>query len=324
MWQRLASMRTRLPHAISLQGKQGIGKLALAEAFAAALLCESPAANGHACGQCGSCGWLAQGNHPDFRCIEPEDATESESPDNSGDNKGRKKSHITVDQIRALGEDIGLSAHRQGYRIVLLHPAETLNQAAANALLKMLEEPPPAVIFLLVSHQSQRLLPTIRSRCHKLTLALPPREVALQWLEAQGVKETAFHLAQAGGAPLEALAASLDRQEAEQFIRMVSQSARIDPFEASARWGRAGYLSIVILLQKWIYDLAAARLSGVVRYYPAQAKVLQNLSSKVNLPDLLEYQRTLAEARGQATHPLNAELQLEALLLRYSQLFASS
>lgn len=325
MWQRLNSMRARLPHALLLQGKQGIGKLALAEAFAASLLCESPTADGHACGSCGSCGWLSQGNHPDFRYIEPEDAAEPEAAEGLGSEpKGRKKSHIAVDQIRALGETIGLSAHRQGYQVVLLHPAEALNQAAANALLKMLEEPPPGVVFLLVSHQPQRLLPTIRSRCHKLTMAPPKKDTALRWLETQSVKDADFHLAQAGGAPLEALAASLDRQDAEQFVRLVSQAARIDPFEVSARWGRAGYLSIVILLQKWIFDLAAARLSKVVRYYPDQEKLLHSLSTKINLAALLDYQRTLTEARGQASHPLNAELQLEALFLRYSQLFVTN
>lgn len=318
-------MRIRLPHALLLQGKQGLGKLALTEAFAAALLCESPAADGRACGSCGSCGWLAQGNHPDFRYIEPEDAADPETAEGlASESKGRKKSHITVDQIRALGDTIGLSAHRQGYQVVLLHPAEALNQAAANALLKVLEEPPPGVVFLLVSHQPQRLLPTIRSRCHKITIDMPSRESALQWLTGQGVKDADFQLAQAGGSPLEALAASQDRQDAEQFIRLASQSASLDPFEASARWGRAGYSSVLILLQKWVYDLVAAKLSGGVRYYPAQAQLLLGLSAKADMAGLLDYQRILSEARGQANHPLNAELQLEALLLRYSQLFVTT
>lgn len=323
LWQRLAGLRARLPHALLIQGRQGIGKLVLAEAFAASLLCESPSENGLACGQCGSCGWLMQGNHPDYRLIEPEDAADPEMAEGvAPEGKGRKKSYITVDQIRALGDNIGLSAHRQGYQMVLLHPAETLNQAAANALLKMLEEPPPSVVFLLVSHQPQRLLPTIRSRCHKITVDMPPRTTALDWLAGQGVKDAEFHLAQSGGSPLQALAASQDGQDAEQFVRMVSQSGRLDPFEVSARWGRADYATVLHLLQKWVYDLLAAKLSGGVRYYPAQSRLLHGLAAKADLAGLLEYQRNLAEASGQASHPLNAELQLEALLLKYTHLFA--
>ncbi len=150
-----------------LQGRAGIGKLVFAEALAASLLCESPQTDGLACGQCLSCGWLEQGNHPDFRLITPEDKIET---DESGAEKSKKRNHILVDQIRGIADMVGLSSHRQGMRVVLLHPAEALNLESANALLKMLEEPPAGMVFVLVSHQPQRLLPTIRSRCHKVTM----------------------------------------------------------------------------------------------------------------------------------------------------------
>ncbi len=327
-WQRLLGMRERMPHALLLQGRAGIGKLAFAQALAHALLCESPAADGMACGRCLSCGWLEQGNHPDFRQVEPEDRAESESETGGdaepGSGKTKKKSrYIVVDQIRALQELTALTTHRQGLRIMLLQPAETLNANAANALLKMLEEPPPATLFILVSHQAQRLLPTIRSRCHKIDMPVPSCSESQAWLAEQGVGATEFCLAQAGGAPLAALEfdnASM-RQEIDAFAAQLTHGARIDAFGAAAAWARNDFGMAVAALQRWSYDLLAARLVGQVRYFPQLLSSLQAMGNGVDLRLLLEFQRTLMDARAQAAHALNTELQLEALLVRYAQLF---
>ncbi len=309
-----------MPHAIMLQGRAGIGKLAFAEALAASLLCESPQADGLACGCCLSCGWLEQGNHPDFRLITTEDRVET---DESGAEKSKKRNYILVDQIRGISDMVGLSSHRQGMRVVLLHPAETLNLESANALLKMLEEPPAGMIFLLVSHQPQRLLPTIRSRCHKITMTLPSRSEVKVWLAAQGVADPEFSLAQAGGAPLLALEMndSLRRDDIEGLAGQLAQAERIDPFLIASGWAKTGMATTVTLLQKWVYDLMSVRFYNVVRYFPANTIALQKLGQRADLRRLLDYQRQLAEARAHAAHPLNAELQLEALLLKYAQIF---
>ncbi len=324
LWQRLSAMRDRFPHALLLHGRQGIGKLAFSQALAASLLCESPRSEGLACGTCLSCGWLEQGNHPDFRMVEPEDRAETDAETESP-GKGKKKSFITVDQIRALNDMVGLSSHRHGMRVVLLHPAESLNMAAANALLKMLEEPPPGTVFLLVSHQMQRLLPTIRSRCHKITMQRPSRQEALSWLASKGISDAEFCLAHAGGSPLLAQEAgdATSRTETEAFARHLAQATNIDPFSAAAHWGREGLLTAVQLLQKWVHDLLSVRLSDAVRYYPAHLAALKALAKRADMRRLLDFQRQLNEARAHATHPLNAELQLEALLLKYSQIFTA-
>lgn len=328
VWQRVFAMRSRFPHAVLLHGRAGIGKIAFAESLAASLLCEAPQVDGLACGQCLSCGWLTQGNHPDFRAITPGDKEDKDDKTEEGDEAGEptskaKKSHIVVDQIRALSEMVGLSSHRQGSRIVLLHPAETLNLAAANALLKMLEEPPPDTIFILVSHQSQRLLPTIRSRCHKIAMKMPTIEGARDWLTEHGVKDAIHCLAQAGGSPLLALEANdtIAQADAEVFMRELTKADKADVFAVSAHWGKAGLLTAVSLLQKWIYDVLSARFYEIVRYYPQQVKVLKDISQQIDVRRLLDFQRDLNEARGQTSHPLNAELQLEALMLKYTQLF---
>lgn len=331
LWQRFLQLRERMPHAILLHGRQGIGKQVFAQALADALLCETPNADGFACGQCVSCGWQGQGSHPDFRLIEPEDRGEDEIGDNLNEAastaKTKKKSrHILIDQVRALGDLVSLTTHRHGLRVVLLHPAEMLNLSAANALLKMLEEPPPATLFILVTHQLPRLLPTIRSRCHKIAMTMPTYSEAESWLAGQGIGDPVFCLAQSGGAPLTALEADNPelREGIDAFATQLSRCGRIDPTASAAHWSKDDYALALSALQKWSYDLASSRLADQVRYYPAQAASLQAMAKSVDLASLLDFQRKLTEARAQANHPLNTELQLEALLVRYSQMFPAA
>lgn len=270
---------------------------------------------------------MEQGNHPDFRLVQPQDSPETAFAD-PGDTlpatSGRNKSNfIVIDQIRELGEMIGLSAHRNGLRVALLVPVERLNVNAANALLKMLEEPPPATVFILVTHQLQRVLPTIRSRCLKIAMPLPPREHAESWLAAQGVEHPSAALAFSGGSPLEAVASNDGAafEEADKLFAMLDLGARIDPFQISAHWGKGRQLEVIAMMQKWCHDMLSVKLARKARYLPSRSASLQALGKSVDLARLLDFQRRLQEARALATHTLNAELQLESLLMEYAQLF---
>ena len=185
----------RLAHALLISGPAGIGKLQLANVFSQSLLCAEPQADGLACGQCHACSLYAAGNHPDFFRLSPEDDSKV----------------IKIDQIRVLIEKMSLSSHYSRYRAVTLNPADAMNIAAANALLKTLEEPPADTVLLLITDRPSFLPATIRSRCQSLRLALPPAEIAQAWLAAQldNPRDAAVLLGLAGGAPLaaEALAA---------------------------------------------------------------------------------------------------------------------
>ena len=327
LWKRLANNRERLPHALLLRGRSGIGKFDFALQFTQSLLCQTPTKDGFACSVCASCGWFTQGNHPDYRLLTPEQG--SETPDNderlAESAKSTKKSKIiSVGQIRELDSFLELTSHRSaGLRIVLIHPAETFNSASANALLKMLEEPPSGVIFILVSHQPQRLLPTIMSRCQKIDMPVPTTEIALEWLQQQGLKDAKLLLHYAGGSPLSAL------KEAEEGGRqlpgiwqMLSLGGKLDPFATATLCLTQGMEAALNALQKWIYDLLNYRLTGEMRYHTEQAGALQALTKSVDLGLLLDFQGKLDEARKSANHPLNQELQLESLLLQYTQLFS--
>lgn len=323
LWQRLHKSRNQLPHAMLLRGRMGTGKFDFALQLSQSLLCQTPNIDGYACDACPSCHWFEQKNHPDYRLLTPEQ--EAQTADDEVPlvtSKAKKKQIISVEQIRDLGSFLELSSHHSGgLRVALIHPAETLNLASANALLKMLEEPPAGVIFILVSHQPQRLLATILSRCQKIDMPVPETSMALQWLNERGVKNAAQYLAYAGNSPLTALSDATESVRQNDIWLMLARGARLDTFTAAALCLTQGMESAINILQKWIYDLVNCRLTGEIRYHLEHANALQGLSKSVDLGLLLDFQRKLDEARKAANHPLNNELQLESLLLQYTLTF---
>ena len=203
-WKQLVDQLDRQPHALLFHGPRGVGKLALAERYVQLLLCEARGAA--PCGACDGCRWVLAGQHPDFRRLEPETlARQQPEEETVSSSKAKPSAEIKIDQVRALEGFVHIGSHRGARRVVLVHPAEDMNTAAANSLLKNLEEPPGGACFVLVSHRPARLLPTIRSRCVALPVRLPPAAQALAWLAQQGVPQPERWLAVAGGAPLRAL-----------------------------------------------------------------------------------------------------------------------
>lgn len=320
IWRQLNAMRQNLPHALLFQGRKGVGKLEFARALAQGLLCETPLPSGEGCGKCLACGWFAQGNHPDFRSVEPEALTETEDDKPA---KGKKPSQeIKIEQIRELAGLVSLSTHRNGKRVILIHPAEAMNTNAANALLKTLEEPPPQTLIMLVTHQAQALLPTVRSRCFKLAFPVPPLAQATEWLRQQGVADPAPFLAQAGYAPLAAQVLSGDElQELRQvFLSQLSRPQALDPIALAEKNEKMDLPNMLKWLQQWLYDLIGCRLSGLIRYQPDFAGEIRALAPRLHLHAALMFQKELLAAQKIVYHPLNTQLFLEQLLLSYMQL----
>jgi DNA polymerase-3 subunit delta' len=332
-WQQLQQLRERLPHAILFHGPTGIGKTAFVERFAQSLLCQARTVEGQACGQCDPCGWFSQYNHPDYRRVRPE-ALEEDGADGSEDGADDKKTakaakapskEIKIDQIRALADFMNISTHRQGMRVVLLYPAEALNTAAANALLKTLEEPPPHTMFLLVSNSLDRLLPTILSRCRKFALSMPSQDEALAWLAQEGVADADAWLAEQGGAPLAArdMAASGARETMDELLRVLARPGVDDALKVAERLQKAPVTELVACLQRWLHDVYFVKLSGRIRYYPRYGKELAALAMQADTSDMLGAIRRLNERRAIAEHPLSARLFIEDMLLDYSAVFSA-
>ena len=151
LWQQISHADSQRGHAWLFGGVRGCGKRRLVWHWAGWRLCLQPQPVG-ACGQCVSCQWLQGGAHPDLYHLQATTA----------DGKTDGQRAIRVDAIRNLLPFVQTAGDRM--RLVIIDPAELLNQAAANALLKILEEPAAMIHFLLISDQPSRLLPTIRSR----------------------------------------------------------------------------------------------------------------------------------------------------------------
>jgi len=317
-WQHIMQQRKNLPHALLLRGGAGTGKQDFALELAGSLLCDAPI-DTHACGVCASCAWFKEMHHPDFRLISPEDA---ETGEDAPKKKTTKKSQISVAQIRQLIDYLSLSSHQVNHhRVILISPAETLNIASANALLKMLEEPPANTLFLLVSNQPQRLLATITSRCQAIDMPLPSKKEALEWLNAQGVKNAELLLDYAGGAPLSALQASDDNDALITLINQLTLGAQLQPFTCAPAFLALGMERAIDTLQKWIFDLMSYKLTQKSRYHAQHLKALQALCKGVNLNLLMSFQQRLSDAKKMANHPLSNEMQLENMLLHYTKIF---
>lgn len=338
VWESLAALRGRVPNGLLLYGPRGIGKRQLALAWAASLLCESPSPAGHACGHCAGCQLLAADNHPDLRLVVPaadapvradEEGEEAAEPQPSA--KGAKPSRvIRIHQVRELDEFLAISSHRGGVRVVVLAPAEMMNTEAASSLLKMLEEPPPGALFVLVADDLDAVLPTVRSRCLLQRVAPPAQAEALAWLRGQGVADAAERLAEAGGAPLAALDSDDERHALDpafkgKLIAMLARGAELSAADiASAIPKDVGLTPAIALLQRWSWDLLACRSGAELRYHPAQRQALERLARKASMAGLLDWARELTQMRATSSHPLNARLALEQALLAYVKALATS
>jgi DNA polymerase-3 subunit delta' len=318
----LMARRARFPHALLLSGQEGIGKRDLALVLAQSLLCETPTDEGLACNRCASCHYVAAGQHPDLRIVEPFDVDE--------DGVATPLEWIAVDKVRALIDWAQLTSHRRVAKVALIAPAERMNAAAANALLKTLEEPPAGTYLILVTHQPGRLAPTIVSRCVRVAVPTPEPASASPWLAAQGVKGAEALLAQAQGAPLRARqlsdagyqaerAAWLAALAAPRSLSPLLLSARIDAAPRDER--KARLAAVIDWLLSWCADLAAAEAGGVVTRNVDFADRIGNLARSVARISLFRYHRALLDQRALLSHPLQPRLVAEALLIDYRALF---
>ncbi|MGY6565351.1 MAG: DNA polymerase III subunit delta' [Halomonadaceae bacterium] len=304
----------RLPHALLLSGPRGVGKQRFAEALLGYLLCASPGET--ACGQCHGCHMLAAGYHPDLLRVSPEDG----------------KRQIRIDPIREVNAFVSQTAQQGGHRVIVLSPAEAMNVAAANALLKSLEEPGARTQFLLLADVPSRMLATIRSRCQHWSLPLPEHEQSIEWLAKSlgGRDEAEFWLQVAGGLPL--LAAELATPDSRALRKQLHETfdalvRGAEPVAEAARLDRQSLESILWYGIAWLEDLIRLGLSGesaTVRnpdLLPLYRQAVKNarVQDWFRLLDFAREQRRLLAAGGNP----NPQLVLEAWLVRWSTLLRS-
>ncbi len=285
-----------LPHAILCSGPGGTGKYAMLVELARLMLCLAPE-NQRACGHCHNCQLSRNGEHPDTMKVGPEEGARD----------------ITVDQIRALSAFVQKTSHTGIAKVVIIQNAHRMNQSSANALLKTLEEPTPNTYLLLESELPGYLSATIRSRCQRISLAMPDLALSARWLEdyLQEEDDAAALLAAVGCRPMRALALaeSGELQERQEFTQALQQvcAGSTPPETAVAIGNKIGAQTAVEAIAQFLSTLVVEKLNQ-----PAQQRVV-NAGSARRLMTLYE---ECLQARRQlmsAANP-NPQLILESLL----------
>ncbi|OLQ90493.1 DNA polymerase III subunit delta' [Vibrio panuliri] len=195
----------RFPNAALLIAKPGFGEEQLISLFSRTVMCSNYTSE--PCGFCHSCQLMESSNHPDFHWVKPE----------------KEGKAITVDQIRHCNRLAQESSQLSGYRVIVIQPADAMNESAANALLKTLETPSPSCLFLLVSSAASQLLPTITSRCQQWHISAPDAAELADWLATQtqqSVPSYAVHIN--GHSPLNTLR-FIEEGEQQRYLEIERQ-----------------------------------------------------------------------------------------------------
>lgn len=315
------ALATQRGHALLLHGPQGVGQFEMALLLAQAWLCDAPAqADGRllpACGRCVSCRLIRAHSHPDLMVLMPEavrsslgwgtDDASGEGAAGEVDGTGKRKpsKDIRVAEVRSIVTFAHTTAARDRGKVVVVFPAEAMNTVAANALLKILEEPPGRLRFVLAGANVDALLPTIRSRCQSLRLALPDTAVASAWLASQGVAQPEVLLAATGGQPQDALDWFRDGLDARTWLSLPAQLARGDAAGVQG-WPLP---RVVDTLFKVCHDAMRAAAGGTPRYFPPGA-----VAGEVSMTALGHWYRELGRIARHAEHPWQPGLSVQWLV----------
>lgn len=317
-WRRLQERRRAgtLPHALLIAGAEGMGKSAFAGALTAALLCLEPGDDGHACGHCSACRLREAGTHPDLLQVVPEEEGKA----------------IGIGQVRAQNAFLALTRQFDRHKISLIAPADSMTTAAANALLKTLEEPAAGTLLLLVSARPAALPATVRSRCQRIDAQPPAPAVALRWLrevQPELGESAELLLTLAEGAPYRALtmaaAGSLDARaqllaDLEALVR-----GRAEPVSVAANWLKKRSVNEALYwLSRFVTDMIRLGLAGGSGnpLNRDRVEILQRWAQRSRPSSLYTYLDRVEEARRllAAQVKLNDQLLLEGLLAGWATL----
>nr|VFJ43395.1 MAG: DNA polymerase III, delta prime subunit [Candidatus Kentron sp. DK] len=274
----------RLPHAFLLRGPTGVGKAGFADRWANALVCTEAAPEARPCGRCRGCVLFRAGSHPDVMTLAPPP----------------EKKTIGIDQIRALIDYVWLSRQFADRKVVIIPKAGEMTIAAANTLLKTLEEPPGQAVFLLVSDRAWQLPATVRSRCQALDFPIPPAKSVLDWLGARLPPEidAPLLLKAAGGAPLLALTFWREGTLPER-IRFGGEltdllAGKIEPLATAARWKPLGAVRVLSWSLAYLADLIRLRTTMTPSPTETRAREKDGTGLFVLDPDHAEALGTIA------------------------------
>lgn len=312
-WRRLYgySVQQRIPQALLMIGRKGLGKYHLAEQFSFSLLCVQPNTEGLACGHCQSCLLAKAGTHPDFITLKPEEPGKN----------------ITIDQIRNLIARLTLKPQFDKYRVVIINPADYMNIRAQNAFLKCLEEPSERTVIILITDKPAKLPATIASRCQKFAVNKPDPEPVFAWLKKQTTQnnlELPYRLAQ--GAPLIALEyindGTLTLRNACFDTWLEIAKKQKSPVLVAENWHKLPESSLLFWLISWLGDLIKCHYQSQPEflYNPDLQESLQELSQRLELTGLFKLYDLVSVNRQLLDTQVNKQLIFEEILIHWAEL----
>jgi DNA polymerase III subunit delta' len=297
-------------HALLLVAPPGLGALEFQLLLAQAWLCEAEPGPARPCGRCTGCRLVAARTHPDFKLLLPGELGLARGliSEEEATNFGKRKPSrwILIDQVREALDWVVTTPGRGLTKVLLLHPAEMLQAVSANALLKTLEEPPAGARLLLSCSDAEHLLPTVRSRCQRLTLPPPTAGQSTVWLAEQGVADATALLAATAGRPLDALALHRDGIDAARWAALPEALAQ----GQAAAWSGWPLARALDALQKLCHDLLAAAAGAAPRYFAASGLP----APRGGIVPLLEWADELNRVARHAEHPWSEALLIDALV----------
>ena len=339
-WQQLMTLQQqqRLPHALLFAGASGLGKTALAHALGHLLLCQQPVVGAHgypeACGVCSSCKLLEAGTHPDYYSIQPRPPEKSKSK--------QPVLNIRIDVIRQLCSRLSQTSQMNGYRIAVLEQADTMNHAAANSLLKTLEEPGQNTLLILLTAFPNRLPVTIRSRCQQLNFPVPAFSTVRDWLLEKGqfdneeMCQQAFKLSH--DAPLAALNIAAQSEHRELLAKaLLARFNNETVLDYSLKLSQCNKQQLLSWMLDWVSDLIYLKNASQLRvsdkdnqsesmtieqrvvnrsYY----RQLSSIAQKANPQRIFDLHSQILQTPQQGSIALNAQLLWENLLLSWDNL----
>lgn len=304
----------RIPQALIISGKKGLGKKILAEHFVQSLVCINRKPNQLSCGDCRGCHLFKANTHPDYLTLEPEAAGKA----------------ISISMIRQLLSQLTLKPQFETNRMVVINSADSLNHAAANAFLKYLEEPIERTHIILITDKPAKLPATISSRCQKLCLSPPKPEAVSQWLKQQGLTENTDLLVSLSQAtPLLAKQFSEDNSiklRAECFSDWLKiTSSELNFVSVVERWYKLDNIEIEKILF-WILGWVTDMIKLIYQIEPTKIynqdllADLQILAKRLELPSLFKYYDFLLLNQQRLDKQLNKQLMFEEILIKWLQL----
>ena len=329
-WRRIVDALVTIHHGILLQGLPGTGLREFSIELSRILLCEKPDYDAATwCDNCQNCRLFGAGTHPDFHLLSSErESTQSRiqlikaysnryQDAKERDKKARPGRVIPVDQVRALTGHFSTHSHISSRRVALIIPADRLNINAANALLKLLEEPPAGTVFILATAQPSRLPATVISRCISVKLSTPSRQDSIDWLLQwlpDSECEQALWLADGAPVTAKALYESGELETRTRVLQGFHQiiTGRLTPLQLTQQVMKLEFEDFLVWIQQFIVESVKWKETGSPPYWDKEngfGPLIVSTERLFGLYDRIGFYRRIS--RGN----LNEQLAIEDLLL---------